>query len=152
MVYSIAILEQSDFESIGRQMPSGTGIDASLADGSTSTRKRKKRGKNHRNNNNNVNNNNAGSIASVIASIGNSESRLQALRILIEYGTPAEKRDALAEVRAMAQVTTATASMASGAGTNAAENSAATSEDVTAEANDEASCTGSEDEDSDGSL
>lgn len=152
MVYSIAILEQSDFESIGRQMPSGTGIDASLADGSTSTRKRKKRGKNHKNNNNNVNNNNAGSIASVIASIGNSESRLQALRILIEYGTPAEKRDALAEVRAMAQLTTATASMASGAGTNAAENSAATSEDVTAEANDEASCTGSEDEDSDGSL
>jgi hypothetical protein len=152
MVYSIAILEQSDFESIGRQMPSGTGIDASLADGSTSTRKRKKRGKNHRNTNNNVNNNNAGSIASVIASIGNSESRLQALRILIEYGTPAEKRDALAEVRAMAQLTTATASMASGAGTNAAENSAATSEDVTAEANDEASCTGSEDEDSDGSL
>jgi hypothetical protein len=152
MVYSIAILEQSDFESIGRQMPSGTGIDASLADGSTSTRKRKKRGKNHRNSNNNVNNNNAGSIASVIASIGNSESRLQALRILIEYGTPAEKRDALAEVRAMAQLTTATASMASGAGTNAAENSAATSEDVTAEANDEASCTGSEDEDSDGSL
>ena len=152
MVYSIAILDQSDFESIGRQMPSGTGIDASLADGSTSTRKRKKRGKNHRNNNNNVNNNNASSIASVIASIGNSESRLQALRILIEYGTPAEKRDALAEVRAMAQLTTATASMASGAGTNAAENSAATSEDVTAEANDEASCTGSEDEDSDGSL
>ena len=152
MVYSIAILEQSDFESIGRQMPSGTGIDASLADGSTSTRKRKKRGMNPRNTNNNVNNNNAGSIASVIASIGNSESRLQALRILIEYGTPAEKRDALAEVRAMAQLTTATASMASGAGTNAAENSAATSEDVTAEANDEASCTGSEDEDSDGSL
>ena len=152
MVYSIAILEQSDFESIGRQMPSGTGIDTSLADGSTSTRKRKKRGKNHRNSNNNVNNNNAGSIASVIASIGNSESRLQALRILIEYGTPAEKRDALAEVRAMAQLTTATASMASGAGTNAAENSAVTSEDVTAEANDEASCTGSEDEDSDGSL
>jgi len=152
MVYSIAILEQSDFESIGRQMPSGTGIDASLADGSTSTRKRKKRGKNHRNSNNNVNNNNAGSIASVIASIGNSESRLQALRILIEYGFPAEKRDALAEVRAMAQLTTATASMTSGAGTNAAENSAATSEDVTAEANDEASCTGSEDEDSDGSL
>jgi len=52
----------------------------------------------------------------------------------------------------VAQLTTATASMASGAGTNAAENSAVTSEDVTAEANDEASCTGSEDEDSDGSL
>jgi hypothetical protein len=78
MVYSIAILDQSDFESIGRQMPSGTGIDASLADGSTSTRKRKKRGnyRNNNNNNNNNDNNNTGSIASVIESIGSSESRL----------------------------------------------------------------------------
>jgi hypothetical protein len=43
MVYSIAILDQSDFESIGRQMPLGTWIDASLAvDSSTATKKRKK--------------------------------------------------------------------------------------------------------------
>ncbi len=40
MVYSIAVLDQSDFESMGRQMPEGTGVDASLAgDGSTATRK-----------------------------------------------------------------------------------------------------------------
>ncbi len=44
MVYSIAILDQSDFEGIGRQMHSGTGVDASLVDGSTGTKKRKKRG------------------------------------------------------------------------------------------------------------
>jgi len=44
MVYSLAILDQSDFESIGRQMPSGTRVDASLADGTTNTKKRKRRG------------------------------------------------------------------------------------------------------------
>ena len=47
MVYSIAVLDQSDFESMGRQMPEGTGVDATLAgDGFTATsRKQKKRGK-----------------------------------------------------------------------------------------------------------
>jgi len=45
MVYSIAVLDQSDFEGIGRQMPSGTGVDASLAaDSSTTARKRKNAG------------------------------------------------------------------------------------------------------------
>ena len=45
MAYSIAILDQCDFEGISRQMPSGTGVDASLADGTTASKKRKKRGK-----------------------------------------------------------------------------------------------------------
>ena len=90
MVYSIAILDQSDFEGIGRQMPSGTGVDASLAgDGSTATRKRKKRRKYKKKNNNNENNNN--NIAMVIETIGNSESRLNALEFLIKYGTVEEK-------------------------------------------------------------
>jgi hypothetical protein len=30
MIYSIAILEQSDFEAIGRAMPSGAGMDNSV--------------------------------------------------------------------------------------------------------------------------
>ena len=46
MIYSIALLDQCDFESIGRKMPKGTGVDAALADGSTvkkhKVRKRKK--------------------------------------------------------------------------------------------------------------
>jgi hypothetical protein len=102
MVYSIAILDQSDFDGIGRQMPSGTGVDASLADGSTVTRKRKKRGnyKKHNNDNNSTNNN----IASVIETIGSSESRLKALQILIEFGSAEEKVQALAKVRSLAYI------------------------------------------------
>jgi hypothetical protein len=34
MIYSISILEESDFESLGREMPKGTGIDNSVDDGS----------------------------------------------------------------------------------------------------------------------
>jgi hypothetical protein len=44
MVYSIAVLEEKDFESIGQQIPSGTGVDA-LMDGDTGRgQKRKKEG------------------------------------------------------------------------------------------------------------
>jgi hypothetical protein len=33
MVYSICLLDQSDFESVGREMPKGTGVDSSITDG-----------------------------------------------------------------------------------------------------------------------
>jgi hypothetical protein len=102
MVYSIAILDQSDFESIGRQMPSGTGVDASLADGTTNTKKRKRRGKYKKKDQHNGNNNDNNNLATMIEGIGNSESRITALRILIEFGTAEEKRQALAEVRSLA--------------------------------------------------
>ncbi len=145
MVYLIAVLDQSDIEGIGRQMPSGTGVDASLVgDGSTATRKRKKRGKYKKIKNNNDNNNT--NIASVIETIGNSESRLNALEILIKYGTAEEKRQALAKVRTLAYQKTNTTCTASEAASNAAPEA---EEDAEAAAEEE-SCAGSED--SDGSL
>ena len=146
MVYSIAILDQSDFDGIGRQMPSGTGVDASLADGSTVARKRKKRGnyKKHNNDNNSTNNN----IASVIETIGSSESRLKALQILIEFGSAEEKIQALAEVRSLAYQKPAPISTPSDAASITALDAVAAANDAA----DNESCTGSEDEDSDGSL
>jgi hypothetical protein len=41
MIYSIAVLEERDFDSIGREIPKGTGVDSTLADG-TKAPKRKK--------------------------------------------------------------------------------------------------------------
>ena len=142
MVYSIAVLDQSDFESMGRQMPEGTGVDASLAgDGSTATsRKRKKRGKYKKHNNNNIDNNN-NNIASVIETIGNSESRLKALQILIEFGGAEEKMRALAEVRSLAYQTSVTTSTLPGA----ASTTAVGAEAAVNDAAEEESCTGSED-------
>lgn len=104
MVYSIAVLEQKDFESIGRQMPSGTGVDASM-DGDTGRgQKRKKRGKYKKKNDtgNKSGNDNNNGIAAVIESIGNHESKLSALRLLIEFGNATEKRQALLEVKKLA--------------------------------------------------
>ena len=34
MIYSIALLDQCEFESIGRKMPKGTGVDATVHNGS----------------------------------------------------------------------------------------------------------------------
>lgn len=89
---------------------------------------------------------------SVIETIGNSESRLAALRILIEFGTAEEKTQALAEVRSLAYRNPVTTTTVSEVASNTAADGEATSEEVAAGANNEASCTGSEDEDSDGSL
>jgi hypothetical protein len=36
MIYSISVLEEADFVSLGREMPKGTGIDNSVVDGTMS--------------------------------------------------------------------------------------------------------------------
>ena len=111
MAYSIAILDQCDFEGISRQMPSGTGVDASLADGTTTaSKKRKKRGKYKKRDNNNNNSSTNNNIALVIENIGNSEARVSSLHILIEYGALEEKWQALAEIRKLVYKETATMS------------------------------------------
>jgi hypothetical protein len=48
MVYSICLLDQSDFESVGREIPKGTGVDSSIADGTKAAKQ--KRGKYKKNN------------------------------------------------------------------------------------------------------
>jgi len=110
MAYSIAILDQCDFEGISRQMPSGTGVDASLADGTTASKKRKKRGKYKKWDNNKNNSSTTNNIALVIENIGNSEARVSSLHILIEYGALEEKWQALAEIRNLVYKETATMS------------------------------------------
>jgi hypothetical protein len=45
MVYAISLLDISDLESIGRKMPNGTGIDASV-DGAAKAERHKKRKRN----------------------------------------------------------------------------------------------------------
>jgi hypothetical protein len=105
MAYSICVLDVVDFEGIGRQMPSGTGIDASLQ-GSTAGKARGKHGKNNKgkkNNNKVPKRKENQQIAQVIESIGNTESRLAALQIIIEFGSAEDKRKALSEVQALVQ-------------------------------------------------
>jgi hypothetical protein len=81
MIYSIALLEQSNFETIGWLMPTRTGIDNFVAgaDAATTTQNKKKRKKhgsynNKKNINNCPNNNNA--MLQVLQSGTQTESQL----------------------------------------------------------------------------
>ena len=49
MIYSIAVLEERDFDSIGREMPKGTGIDSTLADGMKAPKRKKGNSKKKKN-------------------------------------------------------------------------------------------------------
>jgi hypothetical protein len=86
MVYLICILDLVDFEGIRWQMPEGTGIDASLQQRSSTKRKWQK--------NNKKKNSVQGEeqqLAEAIQGIGNSESSLAALRLMMEIGSREEK-------------------------------------------------------------
>jgi hypothetical protein len=107
MIYSIALLEQADFETIGRLMPTGTGIDNSVAVADAATtlqnkKKRKKRGtyNNKKNSNDSPSNNNA--MLRVLQSGTQTESQLSALCLTLQYGIPSEKKKAMKEVNRVA--------------------------------------------------
>jgi hypothetical protein len=49
MIYSIAVLEESDFDSIGREMPKGTGVDSTLCEGTKAPKRKKNKTKKNKN-------------------------------------------------------------------------------------------------------
>jgi hypothetical protein len=109
MIYSIAVLELGDFEGIGRTMPNGTGVDNSVADtgpdgeatDAAVARKRKKRGTYKK-------------ATATKSSPGNeamfkalrqgteSEAKMSALRLILEFGTAAQKRKAMKTIDVVA--------------------------------------------------
>jgi hypothetical protein len=127
MIYSIALLDVCDFESIGRKMPKGTGVDASVNDGAVAgkhkVRKRSTDRKRMSNKENKPPKKTAIATAIEVGSLR--ESKLAALRMFLEFGSSAEKERAKRELQVIAY------------GTNEP------AEEVNAE---DASCTGSEDE------
>jgi hypothetical protein len=104
MIYSIAVLNLCDFESIGCKMPKGTRFDASINNGSTvekhRVRKRKSNG-DKENKKPKVN----GSIEAIALAITNGsarEAKMSALCLLLEYGSTADKQKAREELSAIA--------------------------------------------------
>jgi hypothetical protein len=88
MIYSIAVLDLVDFEGIGRKMPKGTGVDATINNGAQSSRHRTKRRKT-------TNRNKADSSGSIIEMLKDGDKKdqqLVALRIFFESGTAEEKQ------------------------------------------------------------
>ena len=104
MIYSIALLDQCDFESIGRKMPKGTGVDATLADGSTvkkhQVRKRKKERDDKENKKPQLKSQEA--IATAIEVGSMRETKLAALRMFLEFGSTPEKQQAKRELHSIA--------------------------------------------------
>jgi hypothetical protein len=107
MIYSIAVLEQADFDGIGRQMPKGTGADNSVAvaDADTETtqarKNRKKRGpyKKRPANNNTVDDD---GMMKALREGTQTEAKLSALRLLLEYGSEEQRKKAMKQIDAVA--------------------------------------------------
>jgi hypothetical protein len=107
MIYSIAVLQQGDFEGISRSMPAGTGADNSVSDPNAENetaqakRKRKKRGPYKKRENNNKNSNEEGMLQALRDGT-QTEAQLSALRLILEYGTQQQQAKAMKKIDAVA--------------------------------------------------
>jgi len=103
MIYSIALMEQTDFKAIGRAMPNGAGVDNSIVEPDSATaqskKKRKKRGQ-YKKKSNSPNNNNA--MLQALQMGTQSEAQLSALRLILEYGSTSQKKKAMKQVKHVA--------------------------------------------------
>jgi hypothetical protein len=107
MIYSIAVLEQGDFEGIGRAMPKRIGVDNSIAepDAENETaqakRKRKKHGPCNKRDNNKSNLNEDGMLKALREGM-QTEAQLSALHLILEYGTQDQQKKAMKQIDAVA--------------------------------------------------
>jgi hypothetical protein len=101
MVYSICLFDESDFKSIGRKIPKGTGVDNSISDGTKATNKErltkiiKKRKRDDETNT---------SLFQAINKSTEAESKMVALRLMVEFGTASKKSQALTEIQKVAEL------------------------------------------------
>ncbi len=132
MIYSITLLDQCDFECIGRKMPKGTGVDCSIHDGTVvrhHTVRKRSTGRKKRTYKENKPPKKA-AIATALEVGSLRESKLAAIRLILEFGSSAEKEKAMRELQVVASW-------------RLGQPSGEHAEEQTAQ---EASCTGSEDE------
>jgi hypothetical protein len=87
MIYSVAVLELSDFEGIGRKMPKGTGVDATVHNGARAGHHQRKKRKSSKSNIDS-----SGAIVDMLREGDAKDQQLVALRIFFESGTAHEKR------------------------------------------------------------
>ena len=103
MIYLISVLEEADFESLGREMPKGTGIDNSVNDGAVAMGgKRKRKGKQNEKKKGSVEKDSTISLIKALDVGTKSETKLSALRLMLEFGSTEEKLQAMREVRRVA--------------------------------------------------
>lgn len=95
MIYAIAVMDICDFEAIGRKMPKGTGVDATVDNGAVVPKHKRKR---------RVTNvaSDPGGILKVLELGDAQDARMSALRMLLEFGTTSEKHKAKKELHKIA--------------------------------------------------
>jgi hypothetical protein len=103
MVYSIALLDQTDFEAIGRQMPKGTGVDNSVA-GAASAAPTKKRGKYRKKQKTSNDSSDNNLLFKALEEGTRSETKLSALKLILQYGSTSQKANAMKEVNRIADL------------------------------------------------
>jgi hypothetical protein len=96
MMYSICILDQRDSEGIGRHIPSGTGIDNSVADGNAAPSANRRRGK-YRATAWENDNNSSQLLLQTLEGETKSETKMTALRLMLEFGSNSQKANAMKE-------------------------------------------------------
>jgi hypothetical protein len=107
MFYSIAVLEQGDFEGIGGAMSKGTGAHNSIvepdAENETAQakRKRKKRGPYNKRDSNKSNLNEDGMLKALREGT-QTEAQLSALCLILEYGMQDQQKKAMKQIDAIA--------------------------------------------------
>jgi hypothetical protein len=98
MMYSICLLDEGDFEGIGRQMPSGTGIDNSVVDGDGAACAKRRKGK-YRATVRENDKNSSQLLLQTLEGGTKSETKMTALRLMLEFGSNSQKANAMKEVQ-----------------------------------------------------
>ena len=116
MIYSVAVLDLCDFESIGRKMPKGQGVDATVNDGTLAPKhKSKKRSaKKERT----AASKSQKCIVAAIEKADEWEAQMAALKLFLRFGSSAEKEQAKRELAVFAFRNSNSSSLASRSASN----------------------------------
>jgi hypothetical protein len=101
MIYSVSVLDLRDFESIGRKMPTGQGVDGTVDNGSLAPKHKTKKWSGS-NSVKQVAEKSHKCIVSAIEKSDERESKMSALRLFLEFGSTEEKLKAKAELATIA--------------------------------------------------
>ncbi len=96
-MYSTCLLDQGDFEGIGRQMPFGSGVDSSVAKGDGAAPAKRLRGK-YRMMPREQENNSTQLLRQTLEGGTKSETKMTALQLMSEFGSNNQKTTDMTEV------------------------------------------------------
>jgi hypothetical protein len=101
MIYSVAVLDLCDFESIGRKMPKGQGMDATVNDGALAPKHKSKK-HSAKKEPKTAASKSQKCIVAAIEKADEQEAQMAALKLFLRFGSSAEKEQAKRELAVFA--------------------------------------------------